>query len=38
LVGVISHNALAFKIAGTSAVLSAILVLVWRISNKSGDA
>jgi len=38
LVGVISKDMLAFKIAGSCAVLATILVLGYRISQKSGDA
>jgi len=36
LVGVISRDMMAFKIAGTCAALAAILVVGWRVSQKSG--
>jgi len=36
LLGVISRDAMAFKIAGTCAALAAIIVIGWRVSQKSG--
>ena len=36
LVGVIGRDALAFKIAGSCAALAAIIVIGWRVSQKSG--
>ncbi len=36
LIGVIGRDAMAFKIAGTCATLAAILVIGWRVSQKSG--
>ena len=37
LVGVITRDAMAFKIAGTCMALCAILVVGYRIAKKSGD-
>jgi hypothetical protein len=36
LVGLIGRDLMAFKIAGSLAVLAAILVVGWRVSQKSG--
>jgi len=36
LVGVISRDMMAFKIAGSCAALAAIIVIGWRVSQKSG--
>jgi len=38
VLGIVSQNPVAFKVAGTCVALAAIIVLVWRISRKSGDA
>lgn len=38
LVGVISHDMMAFKIAGSCAALAAIIVVGWRVSQKSGGS
>lgn len=38
LVGVIGSDPLAFKIAGTCAALAAIIVIGWRVSQKSGGS
>lgn len=38
VLGIVTQNPFAFKIAGTCVALAAIVVLVWRISRKSGDA
>ena len=36
LVGFIGRDPMAFKIAGTCAALAAIIVIGWRVSQKSG--